>query len=188
MLNRSCCWYPSPLCGLMAMAEGQRNNGSGTGDAGAGCCGQSEGSGSPFTGVPSVAAASWLTKIWVMLSGQSQPSNQSTAPTYDKAGLLVSPQACMPPPGNCKPDEYEQLQKDVKQACGDPAFPLPPRRCMQGQTLATLTSNMEQHRSCGMAREKLNKKCFAGGDKDHRDKAIEAWSGVARCEAEIGKL
>ena len=82
--------------------------------------GQSGGSGFPSTVVPSVAAASWLTKIGVMLSGQSQPSNQSTAPIYDNAGLLVSQAAsCVLPPGNCKPDDYDRLQEEVKQACGD---------------------------------------------------------------------
>lgn len=32
------------------------------------------------------------------------------------------------------------------------------------------------------------KTCFAGGDRDHRDQAIDAWQGVARCEKWLSRM
>jgi hypothetical protein len=43
----------------------------------------------------------------------------------------------------------------------------------------------ENARDCAMARDKINNVCFAGGDKGHRDAAIDAWTSVANCDEMI---
>ncbi len=45
---------------------------------------------------------------------------------------------------------------------------------------------MEQNRACALARDKRNMTCFAGGDQSHRDEAVSAWNGIARCENLVG--
>lgn len=40
----------------------------------------------------------------------------------------------------------------------------------------------ENNRECAMARDLINKKCFAGGAANHRNEALEAWANVAKCE------
>lgn len=45
-----------------------------------------------------------------------------------------------------------------------------------------LLDNVEKQRACAIARDRMNKTCFAGRDRKHRDQAIDAWQGVTRCE------
>ena len=162
--------------GLLTTAETQRRSGGAMPGAVTACCGQS---GSPNGTDNSTAPAdSWLAKVGVMLSGQSQPASQSTAPTYDKAGLLVSPQSCMPPPGNCDPGKWRQMQDYVNERCKSEG-----RRCESGMARIDLTSRLDLNRMCAVARDRINKTCFAGGNKSHREAAINAWNAVTRCES-----
>lgn len=46
----------------------------------------------------------------------------------------------------------------------------------------TVLQMRENNRECAMARDLINKKCFAGGDANHRNEALEAWANVAKCE------
>jgi len=173
--------------GLLSVAEAQRLQASGPqGETAAGCgagCGggTSAGAGSP-TSVPAVAAMDWLTQAGIILAGQTQTASASSPPAHDKAGLLVSPRACMPPPGNCTPDEHRQLQEQVDRWCK-----AAPRACRFGMSSGELQERIENGRACGTARDKLNKKCFAGGDADHRNEAAKAWKAVANCESILSK-
>ncbi len=163
--------------GLFGIADSARRGGAGGGKSNR-CCGQE---GSPGTGDDG-SQPSWARQIAILLSGETAPPPATPAPVYDKAGLLVSPQACVGPPGNCDPGKHRQLQDDVDAQCGVP------RRCVGGMTRTELTNSLQQHRSCAIARDKINKTCFAGGDKNHRDQAIGEWEGVARCETFLGRL
>lgn len=100
--------------------------------------------------------------------------------TYDKAGLKVNPAAqCMPAPGNCGPGEQKSMQEDVNNACKRP------RVCRPGMDPVQLIIMRENSRECAMARDRINKTCFAGGDQGHRNAAIDAWNSVANCDGMI---
>ncbi|WP_332745614.1 DUF6531 domain-containing protein [Hydrogenophaga sp.] len=170
------------VLGLMTLAEANRLNatssqGVGASACGAACQGGAGKSGGTSATVPSVAAIGWLTQVGVILSGQTQTSSTPTAPVYDKAGLLVSPQACVSGTGNCDPNKHGDLQDEVNQSCKGQA-----RSCSSGQTRSELLLRLDRNRSCAVARDKINKICFAGGDLVHRNQAIDAWTAVTRCE------
>lgn len=46
----------------------------------------------------------------------------------------------------------------------------------------TILQMQQNNRECAMARDLINKKCFAGGDANHRNEALEAWANVVKCE------
>ncbi len=176
------------VLGIMSVAEANRLNaagipGSNAAGCGANCQGGAGQSASASGSIPSVAGIGWLTQVGIVLSGQSQASSVPSPPTYDKAGLLVSPQSCVPPPGNCTPNDHRQLQDQVDQWCK-----AVPRACRAGMVRSELNERLENGRACGTARDKLNKKCFAGGDADHRNEAAKAWKAVANCESILSKL
>ncbi|WP_228533682.1 hypothetical protein [Pseudomonas sp. UFMG81] len=83
----------------------------------------------------------------------------------------------MPPPGNCSHGEQQQLQEEVAKACKDEV------RTCKGVTDPVLASlYREKNLQCGLARDAINNRCFAGGDLTHRNEAINAWKAAARCE------
>jgi type VI secretion system secreted protein VgrG len=114
----------------------------------------------------------------VTMATPAAPQSASSAAIHDRAGLRVSPRAMsMKPPGDCTPNQHQRMQREVRRACDQP------RRCIPGMTPAELLTRMERNRECAMARDIINKTCFAGGDLDHRNEAIRAWGLVARCES-----
>nr|WP_279338285.1 hypothetical protein [Solimicrobium silvestre] len=82
----------------------------------------------------------------------------------------------MPPPGDCHPQDQQRMQDTVNNSCKRP------RSCKPGMDGVELEIMKENSRECAMARDEINKICFKGGDQGHRDAAIDAWQGVARCE------
>lgn len=68
------------------------------------------------------------------------------------------------------------MQEEVDSACAGP------RACQVGMDAILMIVYREKNRQCAMARDKINKTCFAGGNKGHRDAAIDAWKSVATCE------
>ncbi|HEX9391152.1 MAG TPA: RHS repeat-associated core domain-containing protein, partial [Usitatibacteraceae bacterium] len=125
---------------------------------------------------PTSSASRALSKLSDIFLNQSASQSNTTVVEYDKAGLKVSPAAqCMPAPGNCQPDEQRRMQDEVDQACKRP------RSCKPGMDGVLLVIMRENSRECAMARDQINKICFAGGDKGHRDAAIDAWNSVANC-------
>jgi YD repeat-containing protein len=166
------------VLGLIFIFEGQRKNGA-SAPGGASCCGQD---GTPgLGGGDETLASRWSRQITTLLSDQTMPAQSTPAPIYDKAGLLVSPKACIRAPGYCDPNDHENLQNEVDRACGLP------RQCTGATPRSELLINLERQRACAIARDKINKKCFAGGDLKHRDQATDAWQGVTRCEYWIGR-
>jgi YD repeat-containing protein len=168
------------VLGLILIFEGQRRNGA-SAPGGTSCCGQD---GTPgLSGGDETLASRWSRQITTLLSDQTMPAQSTPAPIYDKAGLLVSPKACIPPPGNCDPNKHRDMQDEVNNACKGQA-----RRCGGGLSRVELIERLELNRSCAIARDKINKTCFAGGDKDHRDQAHDAWSSVTRCEDFLSRV
>ncbi|MGS0892895.1 type VI secretion system tip protein TssI/VgrG [Burkholderia stagnalis] len=101
----------------------------------------------------------------------------TSSTSSDKAGNKVSPIAdTIQPPGNCSPGEHRRLQDEVNRACKRP------RACKANMDQPTVLQMRENNRECAMARDLINKKCFAGGDANHRNEALEAWANVAKCE------
>jgi type VI secretion system secreted protein VgrG len=82
----------------------------------------------------------------------------------------------MDPPGNCSPGDQQRMQNDVNRACKQP------RSCRGISDPIQAIVRREINRECAMARDKINNKCFAGGDKDHRNQAIDAWNSLVDCE------
>jgi type VI secretion system secreted protein VgrG len=111
------------------------------------------------------------------LSGDTRIASDESE--RDKAGLKVSPRtSSLDAPGDCDPGEHRRLQNDVNRYCKPHKQKL---SCNSQITPDERTLRMELNRECAMARDKINKKCFSGGDKNHRDKAIEAWENYAKC-------
>ncbi len=170
------------IFGLVLIFEGSRRS-SASASSGASCCGQD---GTPgFGGGDETLASRWSRQITTLLSGQSDAVQSTPAPApaslFDKAGLLISPKACIQPPGNCDPNDYNNMRDEVNRACDLP------RRCVSGMARSDLLTSIERFRACGTARDRINKKCFAGGDRVHRDQAIGQWEGIANCENILGR-
>lgn len=121
-----------------------------------------------------------------MASPKTAPVPAATVPAVrDQAGQKVSPAAqTLVPPGDCGQQRQQKLQSDVERACKDGG----PRKCKGGMSLSDLTTNMERNRECGVARDRINKECFKGGNVTHRNSALDAWKSVTTCEELISKL
>ncbi|AOL07755.1 hypothetical protein WI95_28290 [Burkholderia contaminans] len=99
----------------------------------------------------------------------------------DKAGRKVSAMAeTMKPPGNCSPRDQKRMQDEVDRHCKGGR-----RSCNANTDPMQAMIFREVNRQCAMARDSINNRCYAGGDQNHRDEAIKAWEGVARCEKQI---
>ncbi|UVK80973.1 DUF6531 domain-containing protein [Pseudomonas sichuanensis] len=111
-------------------------------------------------------------------SGDEAKSNEVV---LDKAGNKVSPLSNMPSPGNCRSGEHRQMQDEVNKWCKGGGA-----RSCKAVTDSVLASELREiNLQCALARDAINNRCFAGGDKNHRQQAIEAWEGVAICEKKI---
>ena len=98
-------------------------------------------------------------------------------PLVDNAGLKVSPRAqYLPPPGDCGEGEQRRMQEDVDSSCKQE------RACRPGMTQIEIIINREKNRECATSRDRINKKCFAGGDQGHRNAANDAWRALANCD------
>ena len=74
--------------------------------------------------------------------------------------------------GNCTPKEFNELETRKKHYCSESGE----MRCPKG----TLSETEIRRRAyiaeqCALARTTINNKCFAGGDKNHRDEASNYW-------------
>ncbi|MBN3813983.1 RHS repeat-associated core domain-containing protein, partial [Paraburkholderia sp. Ac-20347] len=101
----------------------------------------------------------------------------------DNAGNKVSPIVdTLQPPGNCGPEEQRRLQDEVDRACKQKRSCAGINRMNNPVEIEALRAT---NRECAQARDLINKKCFAGGDKVHRDQALDAWGNVAKCDARL---
>ncbi|MCG8295573.1 RHS repeat-associated core domain-containing protein [Pseudomonas entomophila] len=106
---------------------------------------------------------------------------KSSEVVLDKAGNKVSPLSSMPSPGNCRPGEHRQMQDEVNKWCKGGGS----RSCKGVSDPVLISELREVNLQCALARDAINNRCFAGGDRNHRKQAIEAWEGVAICEKKI---
>jgi type VI secretion system secreted protein VgrG len=122
-----------------------------------------------ITGDPNIDAA--------INGGSASQSSSASSSSTDSSGAKVSPGAqCMQPPGNCSPQDQKQLQNEVDEACRQP------RACKPGMDQITIQVNVSNGLRCALARNRINNKCFAGGDTNHRNEAIRVWGTVANCQ------
>lgn len=77
--------------------------------------------------------------------------------------------------GKCSPAEHALLQPAVNTYCKVLA-----RRCEAGEDVLTLTTKKHQNLSCAVARDRINKRCFDGGDLGHQEASAAAWRAVGR--------
>ncbi|SDR49115.1 RHS repeat-associated core domain-containing protein [Rhizobiales bacterium GAS113] len=83
----------------------------------------------------------------------------------------------MEPPGDCRHGEHRRLQDEVDRSCSGA-----PRACNSYTSAADLPVFRVRNLTCALARNKINNKCFAGGDPTHRNEADKAFNAVANCE------
>ncbi|MBB2158369.1 hypothetical protein HLH33_19095 [Gluconacetobacter diazotrophicus] len=101
----------------------------------------------------------------------------------DQDGLPLA-RSIPPPPGDCTESQQQQLQADVNDTCKTNA----PGRCLAADSPATLQSKADGNRLCYLARAKINRTCFRGGDLGHRIAEIGARAALTRCEDLMGAL
>ena len=91
----------------------------------------------------------------------------------------ASPAAGSPmhPPGDCTPGEHRQLQDEVQEWCKNK-----PRGCEESQTLEELEERIENNSKCIAARNRINNKCFRGGDAGHKEALQIAINSLVRCQ------
>ncbi len=68
-------------------------------------------------------------------------------------------------PGNCTPDEHRGLQDDVNSTCKNAGQ----RSCVPSNACETIATKIDLAAQCIGAREKINTKCFSGGDSGHNE-------------------
>lgn len=87
--------------------------------------------------------------------------------------------------GNCTPKEFNELETRKKHYCSESGE----MRCPKG----TLSETEIRRRAyiaeqCALARTTINNKCFAGGDKNHRDEASNYWQAYTKCFEELTRI
>ncbi len=80
------------------------------------------------------------------------------------------------PPGDCTPEEHRDLQDRVDNACGA-AF-----KCKVDDDIPTLSSKIGEHSRCIDARNRINKRCFRGGNPGHIDAVSQRLGAIRRCQ------
>lgn len=102
--------------------------------------------------------------------------------------------------GNCTPDEYDKLKNKQDTTCGDhkggPGGYMTAESLggCKGTKLAPVDKNglpltsydlsirRDAWLNCGVARDDLAQKCFAGGDNVHKDQINQAQNAALNCE------
>src|SRR3712207_2911252 len=73
-----------------------------------------------------------------------------------------APPSSMKAPGDCTPEEHDQLRNAVNVECKRT-----PVKCVSIQNCAVLRANWIQFQQCINARATIMNKCFRGGDDQH---------------------
>ena len=81
------------------------------------------------------------------------------------------------PPGDCTHGEHRQLQNEVNEWCKNK-----PRSCKKSQTIEELEERIENNSRCIAARNRINKKCFRGGDAGHKEALEIAINSIKICQ------
>ena len=94
----------------------------------------------------------------------------------DKYGLPIS-RSCPVPPGDCEPGEHRKLQDDVE------FYYNQPRRCEYNMSSGEMLMRTIDANLCAIARTKINKTCFRGGNQTHREEENNAYDVLANCQS-----
>jgi hypothetical protein len=78
--------------------------------------------------------------------------------------------------GNCTAERHRELQDEVDRDCK-----VLPRACDEDQDCQELKRNRFRNERCAASRDKINKECFGGGDRGHRQAAAEARKAAEKC-------
>ena len=77
--------------------------------------------------------------------------------------------------GNCTPKEFNELEKEKKNACGKE------RACFPNYSRDKLNGLADNAAQCAILRSIINNKCFAGGDGGHKTAERQAWRTFTKC-------
>jgi len=87
--------------------------------------------------------------------------------------------------GNCTPEEHDHLERKKHEYCDNNGQ----FTCKTaGLSKEELRDRALRAKNCAIMRTTINTRCFAGGDKEHRKQARQAWEAYARCIDEISKF
>ncbi|WP_423198968.1 MULTISPECIES: DUF6531 domain-containing protein [unclassified Cupriavidus] len=87
------------------------------------------------------------------------------------------------PPGDCDWNKYTQLRDAVEAECKDVgAF-----SCRTSDARDLLQYKRAQALRCAMARTRIMRTCFRGGDEEHEIPERNAWRAVARCDSYLAQ-
>ncbi|WP_227460705.1 DUF6531 domain-containing protein [Cupriavidus pauculus] len=87
------------------------------------------------------------------------------------------------PPGDCGWNKYTQLRDSVEAECKDVgAF-----SCRTSDTRDLLQYKRAQALRCAMARTRIMRTCFRGGDEEHEIPERNAWRAVAKCDSYLAQ-
>ena len=93
---------------------------------------------------------------------------------------------CLAPPGDCTSGVHRRLQDEVDNKCKSGIG------CKGTDTKETLREKIIKHQQCISARNKINNKCFRGGDDTHNIELEKHIRGLIRCyeflKKNFGKL
>ena len=81
----------------------------------------------------------------------------------------------LPPPGDCKEEQFRDLQQRVENACGAAA------KCVAGESPEVLQYKIAGHYACIRARQRINDTCFRGGNPTHNQSIAERYNAIKNC-------
>jgi hypothetical protein len=86
----------------------------------------------------------------------------------------------LPPPGNCTWERHRQLQAPVHVLCD---INNRGRVCEAGMTgCINLNQRIQRNARCIEARHRINRECYAGGDREHRIAENDARRALSKCQ------
>ncbi|HEX4128607.1 MAG TPA: PAAR-like domain-containing protein [Pirellulales bacterium] len=109
-----------------------------------------------------------------------QPGNQTMMANIGMMAITVPGGGIPPPPGDCQPGEYSQLNQDVQDSKAEVAAA--GGACRDGDDQATLEAKGSAWLKQAVARARRDMKCFRGGDDGHQQAQASAWEHVGRCQ------
>ena len=101
------------------------------------------------------------------------------------AGPAFADRACTGDPlltgRTCSEAECITLQADVNLKCKSPA----PVGCNNLSGCNVLRREKQRWLDCAISRDRINARCWSGGDAGHQQASAQAWQNVGTCQARI---
>lgn len=85
--------------------------------------------------------------------------------------------------GDCTDSEHRQLQAEVNERCKNR-----PRGCSGTHSLAELEERIANNAACIAARQRINHRCFRGGDAGHQEAVMGAVNALRICHRHRDRL